>query len=182
VIGLESSLIIGALLILLSILVWRKALLSARELPPQGNLLLGDEQIQLEPCPLEVVSKIFSSDDRAFVLSMQCAALRKLLAAERKSLALLWVQQTSEEIRRIMREHLEFARRSADLEFATEIKLFFHYAELRLVCGFLLISIELAGPFWLRGLALYAGKLSQRVGQTHDGLLAATQAHETRSI
>jgi len=180
--GVTSSVIIGTLLLLLLLLVRRKAALGTRELPPQWDSQRQEQQIQLEAYPPEMAARVFSRKDREFVAGLENPMLKELFRAERKSLALLWVQQTSQAIQKIMREHTELTRRSADLEFTTEMKLFFRYAELRLLCGFLLISIDLAGPFWWGGLASYAGKLSQRLGQANDALIAATEPGEIRRI
>lgn len=181
-IGLASPLLISALLFLLLLVLWRKAAVSAREISSQGDLQPNDEAAAREACPVETVSKIFSREDQEFVSGLQCASIEKLFRAERKSLALLWVQQTTRRIRGIMREHTELTRRAPDLEFRTEIKVLFRYAELRMVCGFLFLSIELAGPFWMRGLAMYANNMSQRIGQSHEAYLATTRPNRIRSV
>lgn len=179
-IGLASSLSVGVLLVLLLLSLWRKAAVSARE-RPIGDSLPLDQQLELDPCPEETFPKIFSLEDREFIASLRCAFLEKFFLAERKALALLWVQQTSRGIQRVMREHTELTRRSADLEFTTEMKIFLRYAELRMVCGFLCLSIELAGPFWVRGLAVYASNVSQRIGRSHEAFLATMEPKATRS-
>ena len=83
---------------------------------------------------------------------------------ERHAVALLWVQQTSAAVRRIMRRHLEASRTSQDLEFAVEVRVFLQYAQLRVICGGLFLLVGLAGPQRLRGMALYAHRLTQRIG------------------
>jgi len=172
--GLVSSLSVGALLLLFLLLLWRKAEVSARERPHWNSLPL-DQQLELEACPAEMVSKIFSHEDREFVSGLHCVFLEKLFLAERKALALLWVQQTTHRIRGIMREHVELARRCPDLEFRTEAKIFLRYAGIRMICSFLFLSIELAGPFWVRGLAVYASHVSQRIGRSHEAFLATVE-------
>jgi hypothetical protein len=62
------------------------------------------------------------------------------------------------------------------------MRIFLRYAELRMVCALLLISIELAGPLWLRGLAIYANKMSEQLGQTHEAFLAAADAKGIRGV
>jgi len=42
------------------------------------------------------------------------------------------------------------------------------------------VCIELAGPLWLRGLAMHASQLSQRIEQAQDAFLAA--AGETQGV
>jgi hypothetical protein len=171
-IGVSIAFVISMLLLFL-LGVWRRATVTARELSPDGGMLGDSAHIPPESCPAEYVSKIFSRDDWEFVAAMKSPSLERFFREERKSLALLWVQQTSADIRKIMRQHAELSRRSEDLDFVTEMKLFSRYAELRMICGILVLSIELAGPLWLRGLALHASKLSQRIGQAQEAFHAA---------
>ena len=181
-IGLASSFSIGVLLVLVLLLLWQKATVSAREMPPQRDIQPNDEAAAGEACPVETVSRIFSREDQEFVSRLQCASIEKLFRAERKSLALYWVQRTTQAIQGIMREHTQLTRRTPDLEFRTEMKILFRYAELRIVCGFLFLSIELAGPFWMRGLAMHASNMARRMGQSHEAFLATTQPKGVRSV
>jgi hypothetical protein len=169
--GVSIAFVISMLLLFL-LGVWRKATVTARELPPHGGVP-DSAHFPPESCPAEYVSKIFSRDDWEFVAAMKSPALERFFREERKSLALLWVQQTTASIQKIMRQHAELSRRSEDLDFATEMKLFSRYAELRMICGILVVSIELAGPLWLRGLALHASKLSQRIEQAQEAFHSA---------
>ncbi len=68
------------------------------------------------------------------------------------------------------------------LEFATEMKLVLQYAQLMLICGILLIVIQCAGPLWLRGLALYADALSQRITGAQLAFRAATRGGQIRNM
>lgn len=181
-IGVSIAFVMGMLLLLL-LEVWRKATVTAREVPPLGEILAEGAQCPVEPCPAEYVSKIFSRADWEFVAAMKSPALEGFFRAERKSLALLWVQQTTSGIQKIMRQHAEVSRRSQDLDFATEMRLFIRYAELRMICGILFVSIEVAGPLWMRGLALRASGLSQRIEQAQEAFhAAAEEAREVRTI
>jgi hypothetical protein len=180
-IGVSIAFAMGMFLLLLG--VWRRAMVSSREVPLNGEILPECAQFPVEPCPAEYVSKIFSRADWEFVAALSSPSLERFFRAERKSLALLWVQQTIAGIQKIMRQHAEVSRRSEDLDFATEMRLFLRYAELHMICGILFVSIELAGPLWLRGLALRASKLSQRIEQAQEAFNAAAQeAREVRSI
>lgn len=175
--GVSIAFVISMLLLFL-LGVWRRATVTAREVPPHGSLLPESAHFPPESCPAEYVSRIFSRHDWEFVAAMKSPALERFFRTERKSLALLWVQQTSADVQKIMRQHAELSRRSEDLDFATEIKLFSRYAELRMICGILVLSIELAGPLWLRGLALHVSGLFQRIEQAQEAFHPA--AEETR--
>jgi hypothetical protein len=113
---------------------------------------------------------------------MESPHLGKLFHQERKDVAQLWVWQTFTGIRRIMREHAEAARRSADLEFTIELRLLLQYSGLLFICGLLFVLIQFAGPVWLRGLALHADRLSQHIADAQEAFNAATDGRDMRSM
>jgi len=73
---------------------------------------------------------------------------------------------------------LESARRSQDLEIASEAKIFLLYAQLQFACGVLFACVELAGPQRLRGLAIYTDALARRIAGARLTLRAAGAHHE----
>ena len=162
-IGVSAALLVAILLLCL-ILVWMRTNLGLRDEFSHQEALLTHESESLEACPQEFVSRIFEGDDLKFVSGFESPQLQKFFRRERNAVALLWVQETSAAIRRIMRQHLETSRRSKDLHVATEAKIFAQYAQLRFLCGILLVSIQLVGPQKLRGVALYAQELTQQLG------------------
>jgi hypothetical protein len=174
-IDVAGSLTIGTILVIV-LLLWRKSALALQELPMDLDLLAGEAC----SCPQEFVSRIFSVEDAAFLESMQSKALRRFFLHERKAVALLWVRQTSLRIRQILRDHTAVARHSENLHFLTEIGIFFRYLQLRLLCGFLFVSIALAGPIWVRGLALRADALFQRFARIRESLAAAAESPQLR--
>ena len=163
-IGVSAAFLVAILLLCL-ILVWMRANLGLRDEFSHQEALRARESEGLEACPQEFVSRVFEGDDLKFVLGFASPQLQKFFRHERNAVALLWVQQTSAAIRRIMQHHLETSRRSKDLHVATEAKIFAQYAQLRFLCGILFVSIELVGPQRLRGMALYAQELTQQLGQ-----------------
>jgi hypothetical protein len=169
--------LLGILLLLLLLLLAARGSTAARELGSAPDLPLLDEA-GLDACPAEFVARIFSSDDWEFVSGTRSRQLQGLFRRERKLVALVWVDQTSKSIRRIMREHTEATRQSHDLHFATETKLALQYAELMLICGMLFLAIQAAGPQRVRGLALYAGTLSQRLAQAQQNFKTVTTGRE----
>lgn len=171
-IGFSAALLVAILLLCL-ILVWMRANSGLRDESSHQEALLAQESEGLEACPQEFVSRIFEGDDLKFVSGFESPQLQKFFRRERNAVALLWVQQTSTAIRRIMRQHLETSRRSKDLHVATEAKIFAQYAQLRFLCGILFVSIELVGPQKLRGVALYAQELTQQLGHAQLELDAA---------
>ena len=163
VIGTSSALI-GAVVFLVLILVWIRADSTSRGLPSVLDTWSPDQDDAAEVCPPEFVAQIFSGQDLAFIVRLESPDLKRHFLRERNAVALFWVQQTSAVIRRIMRRHLEASRLSADIEFAMEARIFLQYAKLRLLCAVLFLLIGLAGPQKLHAIALYADRLTQRIG------------------
>jgi hypothetical protein len=77
-----------------------------------------------------------------------------------------------------MRRHLEASRLRADLEIATEARIFLQYARLKLYCGILFVLIGLLGPQRLAGTALHAERFIQRVGEGLVEFQSAAQLRE----
>lgn len=161
-IGVTSALLAAVVLFLL-LLAWIRADLALRDLPSGSEEQLS-EWDAADPCPPEFVSQIFSADDREYVWRLDAPELARQFRRERNGVALLWVQQTSWALRRIMRRHVKASRRSADIEFLTEAGIFLQYAQLRVACVLLFVGIGLADPQRLRGMALYIDQLTQRMG------------------
>ncbi len=170
-----SSLIVGILLLLLLLAVAVKGWLALRE---TTDLARSDDESGQEACPPEFVSKIFSHDDWTYVRGMKSTGLEKLFRKERKSVALVWVRQTSSGIRRIMREHAAAARQSSNLEPATELKIFLQFAALLMTCGAMRAGIHVAGHLWVGGLARFAQNLVQQLAQAERAFELATREHK----
>jgi hypothetical protein len=177
VIGTSSALI-GAVVLLVLILVWIKAESASRHLPSGLDEWPPDQSDAEDLCPPEFVSQIFSGQDLAFISRLESPDLKRHFLRERTTVALLWVQQTTAAIRRVMRRHLEASRLSEDIEFASEARIFLQYAQLRLSCGVLSLLIGLAGPQKLRGVALYVDGLTQRIGNVLRGLESGSGPRE----
>ena len=170
----SASLIAGAMLLLLLLAVVTKGWLAARQL--QDVARASREEDAMEPCAQEVVSRIFSRADWEFVRGLKAGRIERLFVRERKRIALVWVRQTSAIIRRVMREHAEAARQSANLKFSTEINIQAQFLTLMAVCGTLAVAIQIAGPLWLGGLAQYAQRLSRQVIELQESFQAGSLA------
>jgi hypothetical protein len=165
----SASLVAGAVL-LLFLAVVTKGWLAARQL--QDVAPASREEDAMEPCAQEVVSRIFSRGDWEFVRGLKTGRIERLFKQERKRVALVWVRQTSAIIRKVMREHGEAARQSANLKFSMEINIFAQFLALMAVCGTLALAIQITGPVWLGGLAHYAQRLSQQVTKLQESFQA----------
>ena len=173
-IGIPAALLLGTILLFLLLFVAARGSMGARELSSRSDVPLLDDDAPLDPCPSEIVARIFSSEDWEFVAETKSLQLEKLFRRERKLVALAWVHQTSMAIRRIMREHTQATRQSRDLHIATETKVVLLYAQLMFLCGALFLAIQSAGPQRVRGLAVYADTLSQRLADAQHALQTVT--------
>lgn len=173
-----SSALIGAVVLLVLILLWIRADSASRHGACVLDEWLPDQSDAADLCPPEFVSQIFSGQDLAFISRLQSPDLKRHFLRERSAVALLWVEQTKEAIRRIMSRHLEASRLSADIEFATEARIFLQYAQLRSICSLLFLLIELAGPQRLHGMALYTDGLTQRIGNVLRELESGSRTRE----
>lgn len=113
----------------------------------------------------ELVLRIFSPEDREFVLQMHSPRLQRIYHEERRKVALHWVRKTSREVGRVMRTHRLNARLSHNLDALAEAKLLWQYLELRFICGLLVLLVETFGPHALHDLASYASELSKLIGR-----------------
>jgi len=182
VIGTTGALIAAAALVLL-LIAWIRADKALRDLPFgseewQSGL---EEGAEIEVCPPEFVSQVFSSSDVAYVERLNSAEMERQFHHERNGVALLWVRQTAAGVHRIMRRHVEASRRSRDIEFMTEARILLHYAQLRTACALMFVGIGLAGAQKVRAVALYADGLNQRIGQVAREFDASLHAQEMKS-
>lgn len=176
-IGVAGALI-AAVVLLWLILVWTRSDGTPGELWSDSNEWMAEGGETVEACPPEFVARIFSGDDLAFISRLNSPELERHFRRERDAVALLWVQQTSAAVQRIMRRHVELSRLSEDLEFAVEAKILIQYAQLRMICGVLFLLIGLAGPQRLSGMAVHTDKLTQRIGSVLRELESGTRAGE----
>ena len=168
----------GAIVLFLVLLAWVRAEASSKDSRSDWNASPGEKGDNVEACSEEIVSRIFSAEDLKFVLGIESPRLDRLFRRERTAVALHWVQETSAFISLIMRRHLEASRMRADLEIATEARIFAQYARLKLYCGILFVFIGLLGPQRLAGTALHAEKFLQRIGEGLPEFQLAAQPRE----
>jgi len=171
------TLLVGLLVIGSGLLV-AQGLASARKGKVQFEALLLEDDSAFPACPSDLVNRIFFADDSKFIQAANSPHLAELFRRERRQVALVWVQQTSASIHRVMHDHKRIARVSKDLDFETEVKLLWLYSELMLLCGALALAVQAVGPLGVRRLAVYADAHSQRLAQVQQSFQAATRPRE----
>ncbi len=178
-ISTTSALIAAAALVLL-LIAWIRADKALRDLPFGSQEWPSDldESTDMEVCPHEFVSQIFSSGDVAYVEQLNSPMLERQFHHERNGVALLWVRQTAAHVHRIVRRHVEASRRSRDIELMTEFRILIQYAQIRAACALMFVGIGMTGAQNVRAVALYVATLNLRIGQVARELDVALRVHE----
>jgi hypothetical protein len=81
------------------------------------------------------------------VLSLRSPAVQSVFFAERKRIALIWVERVQAQIRHLRYLHLGSARFYARLEFKTELSLAWNFTILLVSCRALKVAILVSGPY-----------------------------------
>ena len=180
-IGTTAALLAAAALVLF-LIAWIRADKALRDLPFGWEESLSglEEGAELSACPPEFVSQIFSNGDLAYVERLDSRELERQFHHERNGVALLWVRQTAAAVQRIMRRHVEASRRSRDIDFLTEARIFLQYAQLRGACALMFVGVGLVGAQKVRGVALHVDRLTQRIGQVANEFDAGLRAREMK--
>ena len=144
-------------------------LLSAEEKIPKegaGEWMTSESGGCRDVLPIgDIASRIFSREDREFVLRLGSPGLRSMYQKERREVALLWVARVSRAVGNIMQEHKLASRYSRNLDAGTEAKLAIQHARFRLFCVLLGLLIRIFGPHALGDLAAHVGELYQRISK-----------------
>ena len=118
---------------------------------------------------LEIFLKAFGDDDQRFVETLGDSRVEKLLAYERKRIALRWIGRKTAEARGIMQRHVRRARDAKDLSVSAEIRLALQYVELLALFELLSLSVFIFGTAGLRKWALRTNAIlsdMKRFGQS----------------
>jgi hypothetical protein len=168
---------VGLSLVLFLLLIVRREDLNQQAAVASSDRTLRDYPNALQPP--ELASRIFSRQDREFILLLRSPQLHAIYKQERRRVALHWVRQISHEVSKIMRTHRLASRQIHNLNVATESKLFLEYLRLQFLCGLLLFLIEFLGPHALNDLATYAGELYERIGRALPPASVANRAAQS---
>jgi hypothetical protein len=137
---------------------------------PQEGFSLDDRNSAVnDALNLEIFLKAFGDDDQRFVETLGDSRVQKLLAYERKRIALRWIGRKTAEARGIMQAHVRRAREATDLSVSAEIRLALQYVELRALFEFLALSVFIFGTAGLRKWALRTNAIlldMRRFGQS----------------
>jgi hypothetical protein len=124
----------------------------------------------------EVLQRIFSQDDENFVVGESDPGTMGVFRRERKRLALRWIERRKLEASAAMRNHRQAARGAIDLRPSEEMMLLLRHAKLSLMCEVLAVTVWLAGPQSLHGLAERADEISRKAQRLRQAMRSRKDA------
>jgi hypothetical protein len=95
----------------------------------------------------DLVARIFARDDLEYVLSLRSRSVETVFFAQRKRVALMWVERIRTQVRHLRHLHLGSARFYARLEFKTELSMAWNFTVLLFSCRVLQFAIFVGGPY-----------------------------------
>jgi len=106
------------------------------------------DALQAGLLPEELVHRIFAKEDLSYVVSASAPKrVHDLFIAERKKIALSWIDQVRSQVSNLRRFHTDAARSYAQIGLRTEFQLACHFASLLVACRALSAAIYLGGPY-----------------------------------
>jgi hypothetical protein len=98
--------------------------------------------------PEEFVRRIFAKKDRDYIVSLGAPRrVHDLFMAERKKIALSWIDQVRRQVSSLKHFHVEMARSYAKLGLGAELELACHFTALLVTCRALHMAVYLGGPY-----------------------------------
>lgn len=107
---------------------------------------------------------IFSKADWHFILNERCGLLTELFTAERRALAVRWLNDRAERIHAVRAKHVQNSRYSQDLNVLAELRLLVLLQYLIALCWCMLLVVRVAQPTASRTLALHFERMVGRLG------------------
>lgn len=119
-----------------------------------------------------LADRIFAQDDLDFVLR-EPPSLSRLFLQERRKIALAWLNDTRDCVRRIFQFYRIAVRSNAALEFRTELSIAQNYFLFLCVISCLLVLINLLGTFRVRGIVVRMFVLTDQISTGVERTLTA---------
>jgi hypothetical protein len=128
-------------------------LMARRRTRPEGNsqVLVEARQalnsLQTGLLPRNLVARIFAKEDSEYVASLAQKGIVELFTAERKKVAIAWVDQVQAQVLTLKRFHLRAARFYNKLSVRTELEVAWKFAALLTTCRALRVLLYVGGPY-----------------------------------
>lgn len=146
-IALIVSLLLGLALIVLLVVLARRNSTAEGSAPAFLEARQALQTLQDGLLAAELLERVFSRDDFAYVVSAAPREVQELFLKERRKVALLWVSRVRSQILSLRHFHLSRSRFDARMNLATEIGLAVQFTTLLLECRSLQFLLYLGGPY-----------------------------------
>jgi hypothetical protein len=147
VIALIFSLLLGLALIALLVVLARRNSTAEGSAPALLEARQALEILQDGLLPAELLERIFSQQDFAYVVSAAPQEVQELFLQERRKVALTWVRRVRCQILSLRQFHFSRSRLDAQMNLATEIGLAIQFTTLLLECRGLQFVLCIGGPY-----------------------------------
>jgi hypothetical protein len=148
-VGLIVSLLVVAGLAVFLVLLARRR--SAPVAPGSGRKIVDArsalDRLQNGLLPAEFVERIYDRRDLDYVMANAPRGVQKEFVAERKRIAIAWIDRVREEIRELWQFHLRESRHHKTMSVRSEIALAFDFFSLLAACRILRVFVRLRGPY-----------------------------------
>jgi hypothetical protein len=130
------------------------------------------DRLQTGLLPAEFVERIYDRADLEYVIKSAPREVQKQFIAERKRIAIAWIERVREEIRELWNFHLRESRRHAAMSVRSEIALAFDFYSLLAACRILQLFVQIRGPYAVPGIVRGTMAAAERVCEASERSLA----------
>jgi len=169
----------------IAILILLVLLVQDRVPPDSGGVRLEElpdarVTFEWEVPSVAVAERIFALDDWAFVSGQASRSVQRLFVKERKAIAIGWLRNTRNAVRKIMDFHRRTVRRNANVRPLAEVRLGINYVFFLLAYNVLYGVIWGIGPFRAQSMALQAASRAEEISRLCGTLSARLQPERER--
>ena len=175
-IGAWPFLVLGLLLLVLVILLLRRPIAWEPDSTDSSEQQQTQAALDAEAFPLQLVDRLFGSEDWEFVAKQDSPRVKRLFLQQRAALALSWLRAARASATRLIRAHSASARKNSRLEPLVELRVIVDYLVFQMLCQMIAAVIRFRGPVAMRRLVGYADRLSERLFEVVPGVFPARLA------
>jgi hypothetical protein len=130
------------------------------------------DRLQKGLLPADFVDRIYDRADLEYVRKNATRAVQKQFMAERKRIAIGWIERVREEIRELWHFHLRESRHHEGMSIRSEIALAFDFYWLLAACRILNLFVRVRGPYAMPGFVRGTMAAAERVCDASERSLA----------
>ncbi len=109
------------------------------------------DHLQKGLLPAEFVERLYDREDAEYVMKVAPREVQQQFMAERKRIAIAWIERVREEIRELWHFHLRESRHHEAMSIRSEMALAFDFYSLLMACWVLQLAVRVRGPYEVAG-------------------------------